>query len=60
MTRAELIQRYFDGELPAELRLHVERTMSGREREELAALAELRLLLRACLRENDSDPRLDG
>jgi anti-sigma factor RsiW len=46
MTRAQLIQRYFDGELPPDARRHVDRTMSASEREELADFATIRVLLR--------------
>jgi hypothetical protein len=60
MTRQELIHRYFDDELGSDARRHVEATMSQAERAELAALAEVRRLLRACLRRSDGDPHQDG
>jgi anti-sigma factor RsiW len=56
MTRQELIHRYFDDELSAEWRRHVEATMNDAERAELAALTELRGLLRACVGAGEREP----
>jgi hypothetical protein len=48
MTRADLVQRYFDDELEPEARRNFEATMTSPELDELAELAELRGLLRIC------------
>jgi hypothetical protein len=42
MTRAELVQRYFDDELEPDARRDFEATVTKHELDELAALAELR------------------
>ncbi|MCU1277936.1 MAG: hypothetical protein JWM53_1482 [bacterium] len=62
MSRAELIQRYFDGELAPDAHRHVERTMSRNERQELADLAILRALLRGCFADTNTSMahRTDG
>jgi hypothetical protein len=48
MTRAELVQRYFDDELEPDARRDFEATVTEHELDELAALAELRGWMRIC------------